>query len=40
MIGFFVDRAIEFDRNVRSGFWVYVRSSFWWMGDRAIIQKT
>ncbi|WP_150111556.1 hypothetical protein [Oscillatoria nigro-viridis] len=24
-IGFFVDRAIEFERNVRSGFWVYVR---------------
>ncbi|MEG4440467.1 hypothetical protein QUB47_04855 [Microcoleus sp. AT9_B5] len=22
-------RAIEFERNVRSGFWVYVRSGFW-----------
>ncbi|MEG4307204.1 hypothetical protein [Microcoleus sp. D3_18a_C4] len=22
-------KAIEFERNVRSGFWVYVRSGFW-----------
>ncbi|MEG4440468.1 hypothetical protein QUB49_01570 [Microcoleus sp. AT9_B4] len=27
-------RAIEFERNVRSGFWVYVRSGFLWMCDR------